>query len=57
MAAIRQRNPANPTQWLYDPNGGGATFVSPGGVDEVWIGTSPPTDPNVELWFNPEATP
>lgn len=34
-------------------NGGGS---GGGGVDEVWIGTSPPVDPNVELWFDPDAT-
>jgi len=24
-----------------------------GSVNEVWIGPTPPTDPNVELWYQP----
>jgi hypothetical protein len=27
-----------------------------GSVNEVWIGDTPPTDPNVELWFQPSPT-
>ena len=28
-----------------------------GGADEVWIGTDEPTDPALELWFDPDAEP
>lgn len=34
-------------------NGGGGG----GGVSEVWIGTSTPTDPSTELWYDTDADP
>jgi hypothetical protein len=46
--------PGDPTQPLeaatkqyVDAQGGGG-----GGADEVWIGTTEPTDPNIELWYD-----
>lgn len=29
--------------------------IGGGSVEEVYIGTTAPTDPNVELWYNPSA--
>jgi hypothetical protein len=34
------------------PPGSGGT-----GADEVWIGTEAPTDPAIELWYDPDAVP
>jgi hypothetical protein len=36
--------------------GGGGGGGSGGSINEVWIGSTPPDDPNVELWFDPGAT-
>jgi hypothetical protein len=36
---------------LEDSGGSGGG----GGTDEVWIGPSTPTDPNIELWYDTDA--
>lgn len=38
---------------LLEAGGGGG---GGGGTDEVWIGPNPPTDPNIELWYDTDAT-
>lgn len=45
---VDNTNPAYP---IVSSTGGGGT-----GTDEVWIGNTAPTDPNIELWFDPDAT-
>ena len=32
---------------------GGGPYVPP--VDEVWVNTEEPTDPNIEIWYDPDA--
>lgn len=37
--------------------GGAWVPITSDGIDEVWIGTDEPTDPNIELWYDPDAEP
>ena len=46
---VDNTNPAYP---IISSTGGGGT-----GADEVWIGPSAPADPEMELWFDTDATP
>jgi hypothetical protein len=45
-------NPMTILRWYLTGGGAGGA-----GTDEVWIGTTPPTDPAIELWYDPEAVP
>jgi len=38
--------------WSASSGGGGG-----GSINEVWIGPTEPTDPNVELWYDTDAVP
>ena len=48
-------DPVNPleaaTKQYVDAQTGGA------GADEIWVGTTEPSDPAIELWYDPSATP
>lgn len=46
-------NPTTILRW-YLTGGGGAGGA---GGDEIWIGAGPPSDPAIELWYDPEAVP
>lgn len=39
-----------------EPDGDGETPPPAPEIDEVWIGAGPPTDPNIELWYDAAAT-
>lgn len=47
--ALTDEEKAAACEWLGVSNNAG------GGTDEVYIGTTEPTDANVEIWINPEA--
>ena len=42
--------------WLADVGLGSGSGTGTG-VNEVYVGTDPPTDPGVELWYDTDATP
>jgi hypothetical protein len=35
--------------------GGSWVDIAAGAIDEVWVGPSAPTDPNVQMWFDTDA--
>ena len=39
---------------VTEPDGGGGGGE---GTDEVWVSPTAPTDPNIELWYDPDAVP
>jgi hypothetical protein len=47
-------NPDFPV-WMSAAVGGEAPGPVPEGVDEVWISSTPPSDPDLELWYDPDA--
>ena len=58
MTALKYRDPATDT-WIYIPTAGppGPPGPAGAGTDEVWVGTSAPTDAAIELWYDPDAVP
>jgi hypothetical protein len=46
-------NPMTILRWYL--TGGGGVSGGGGGVGEVWIGAGPPSDPSIELWYDPDA--